>query len=556
VTTSTHRRGRSPRTFAPLSWGRFLLSGLLLPGLAIPSVGGCAVDSVDGGEGPRGGKEDAWDSRNDPARFDGQFNYHIEDLPLEGRAEREAWPSTYWPTYDDSINHRWIPDTLSPAEKYDRAFNGWEPSADFMGLRPFSRNTPTPTEDWDPDYYDQLGPLAGHISGQMGNARDRQAAIAAGGRPTGEWDVETWWGLCHAWVPAAMLEARPERAVTHNGVTFEVGDLEALLIAAYNRADADMIGGRCNLGNDSNEPIERDEYGRAVAVECRDTNAGSFHVIMTNYLGLMQRAYAEDRTYDYEVWNQPVVAYEVTKLEKISVEEAHELLRAEGMTDTYLFNPDAASLYNVNARTTYITESHASRTPADARDYERDDSYSYILEVDAEGKIIGGEWYGSSRMNLPDFLWNPKTIRASAVPYLDIDNVRMLVEMSREPMEPEEPGEVVEIEGEGGLAIPDNDPDGVASVAHADTDIVVGTLQLEVAISHTYVGDLTVSLRHGDIERVVHNREGAAQDDLRETFAVAGFEGMPAEGEWVVQVVDAASYDSGTLDGWKLRIAP
>ena len=43
--------------------------------------------------------------------------------------------------------------------------------------------------------------------------------------------VETWWGLCHAWAPAAILEKKPLHAVTmptqYGDITFEVGDIKA-----------------------------------------------------------------------------------------------------------------------------------------------------------------------------------------------------------------------------------------------------------------------------------------------------------------------------------------
>ncbi len=534
--------------------------------IATLGLSACAVAPADGNYGDKDesgvfadGKEDRWDYRNDPSRFDGELNYHLEDLPLEGRAEREAWPSTYWPTYEDSINHRWQRDELSPAEKYDRAFNGWEPSEDFMELRPFNRSRPAPTDSWDPEYYEQLGPLASLISNRMGNKGDRDIAVRTGGLPDvdaddGEWATETWFGLCHAWVPASMLEERPERAVTHNGVTFEVGDMEALLIAAYNRAPADMIGGRCNLGNDDDNKVERDEQGRATATECRDTNPGSFHVIMSNYLGIMNRPYAEDRTYDYQVWNQPVVAFEVTKMEKIDVAKANELLTVDG--DEYIYNPDAESLYEVHASTTYITESSASTTPADASRYERTDTYTYILEIDAEGKIIGGEWFGRSQASLPDFLWSPKRIERSSVRNLDINQIRMLVQMSREPEVPDVPGDVIEVLGQANVAIPDNDAAGAKSTAVVAESAEVGSVQVEVAIGHTYIGDLTVTLHHGDHQRVVHNREGGGQDDLRKTFNVPGFTGADAAGDWVLEVVDSAGQDVGTIEGWTLRITP
>jgi hypothetical protein len=39
--------------------------------------------------------------------------------------------------------------------------------------------------------------------------------------------------------------------------------------------------------------------------------------------------------------------------------------------------------------------------------YTQKDIYDYVLELDAAGKIIGGEWIGASRQNHPDFLWLP-----------------------------------------------------------------------------------------------------------------------------------------------------
>lgn len=524
---------------------------------AILALSGCAPVTADPSSkvddpAAMGGKEDRWNARNDPERFDGEFNYHVTDMPLEGVSENESWPSTYWPTYEDSINVRWLDGELSPAQKYDIAFNGWTPPEGFAELRPFDRDNPVPNEDWDPAYYEQQGPLASHISNRMGNGRDRQLALTNEGRPEdGEWDVETWWGLCHAWVPAAILEERPLRAVEHNGVRFEVADIEALIIAAYNRAPADMIGGRCNVGN-GDTTVERDEHGRAVDVDCRDSNPGAMHVIVTNYLGLQNRGFAIDRTFDYEVWNQPVVGYEITQQTEIGVEQANELLGRTG--DTYAYNDDAAQLFEVRMNLDWITESHASTTPSDAARYTRTDRLHYILEVDAEGKVIGGEWVGQSRNRHPDFLWNPRRLTRSSVPYLDLDDVRMLIERSREPEAPAPTaGELVAV-GDGGVAIPDNDPSGVSSLAVIEGEGVVTRVSVELDITHTYIGDLQVVLRHDGVERSVHNREGGGADDLRGTFDVTGFDGLAAAGEWTLHVSDHAGRDVGTLEGWTLRV--
>ncbi|MBO6936649.1 MAG: proprotein convertase P-domain-containing protein [Deltaproteobacteria bacterium] len=517
----------------------------------------CAAAPADPGDkgldDVTGGKEDRWDWRGSPERFDGEFDYHLEDLPLGGTAERESWASTYWPTYEDSINARWTSGELSPAQKYDQAFNGWMPTDEFLALRPFDRSRAvTPGEDWDTEYYEQQGPLASHISNSMGNGRDRQMAIDAGGRPEGDWDVETWWGLCHAWVPAALLEDRPQRSVTYNGVEFHVGDLEALLIAAYNRAPADMIGGRCNVGSGDTE-VERDEHGRAVDVECRDSNPGALHVIVTNYLGMQSRGFAFDKTADYEVWNQPVIGYEVTKQEEIDLARANELLGLTG--DSYAYNDDAAFLYEVGLSVKWVTESSASKTPANTNRYTRTSRYTYILEVDADGKIIGGEWTGSSRNDHPDFLWNPRRLTRSSVPNLDIDDVRMLVEMSRAPEVPVSPADALVAEGQGGIAIPDNESMGIQSVATITGGTgVVSSVGVDLTITHTYAGDLLVELEHGGVRRTVHNREGGSDDDVRGHFDLVGFEGVDPNGAWTLHVSDNAGQDLGTLERWTLTL--
>src|SRR5262249_11367578 len=42
-----------------------------------------------------------------------------------------------------------------------------------------------------------------------------------------------WWGHCHAWAAASVLEPEPRREVAQDGVTFHVGDLKGLLSEAH-----------------------------------------------------------------------------------------------------------------------------------------------------------------------------------------------------------------------------------------------------------------------------------------------------------------------------------
>jgi hypothetical protein len=57
----------------------------------------------------------------------------------------------------------------------------------------------------------------------------------------------------------------------------------------------------------------------------------------------------------------------------------------------------------------FIVESNPGRTThIDQLDsYTQTKHYSYVLEADEFGKIIGGEWLGTSRTDHPDFAWWP-----------------------------------------------------------------------------------------------------------------------------------------------------
>ena len=539
----------------------FHLGALLLATAVLGS--GCVTD-LDDTEGGKpdsdgkivDGKADAWNSTNNPERFQVEFDYQLANLPMNGGAEVTPWPDTYWPTYKDSTNQRWQGmNEMSPLEKYDMAFNGWEPGEGFMDLRPF--NPSNCTAEWDTEYYDRLGPAASYMSKYKGNAKARDGVDSD---DDGEIDecgdndgVESWWGLCHAWVPASILEKEPQHSVTHNGVTFEVGDIKGLLQTIYDRASAMMLGGRCN-----EKEVERDEHGRIKADHCRDTNAGAFHVVMTNMMGIHKRSFAEDRTYDYQVWNQPFRSYEVLSQEEIDAKTA---MAAMGQPDAedYAYNDDAKRFAKVRMRVKYITEPHQASTEPLVPDVEAYDSYTgsdtyeYILEMDENGEIIGGEWIGYSQTTHPDFLWLPIRARGGN-PNVDIDMVQELLALSTMDDPPPNP-EIATFESTTVLDIPDNDDEGITSTITVNEAITIGSLKVAVEIDHSYIGDLLVVLEKDGIIIPLHERVGGGADDLHETFEVTEMANLSAQGTWTLSVSDRASRDLGQLKRWSLMIS-
>jgi hypothetical protein len=86
------------------------------------------------------------------------------------------------------------------------------------------------------------------------------------------------------------------------------------------------------------------------------------------------------------------------------------LTLATGSPSTpYPFNAAAAVLFHVELEIDYVTTAlpgTASRM-VDVSAHTQTDRYAYVLEVDHNGRVVGGEWVGPSRVSHPDFVWWP-----------------------------------------------------------------------------------------------------------------------------------------------------
>ena len=456
---------------------------------------------------------EAWGASDAPSLLDPDFNYKLSELPGAGAAAKTPWAGSYWPTYRDGINHRWAgATTKSAAKKYELAFGKTDVEdavSAHSGVDSLSSSSCTSDAQCDPDNGSvcarRVGVTSGHCS-------------------------PTWFGICHAWAPAAILEVEPKHAVTHGGVEFKVQDLKALMTLAYTAGlQVRFMSLRCNYDS-ADGPV-------ADKPACKDTNAGSFHVVVANLLGLQSRSFVEDRTYDDQVWNQPVRSYKVTKNIVLSGTTANQLLgggtllsttndagtvaagvwaheqaiavkpgqalrvRVTGTGDADLYvrwnskptstsytcrpylngtkegcdviapantthgyisvkgyaassqyaivttlrdiapskyshNDAAVGLRQIRMELSYIAESPSKldgNLAAEIDTYTRKDYYDYVLELDAAGKIIGGEWIGNSRYNHPDFLWLPmKKYGATVAGKVNYSDIKMLFALAAE----------------------------------------------------------------------------------------------------------------------------
>jgi hypothetical protein len=532
-------------------------------GECLPGDIDCAPPSSDGGKG------DGFDYKNDPSRMSQRLEYKLSALPKKGSLKTAVWKSrypgarpnipvawadTYWPTADGSHNKRWQGASVkSPLEKYDAAFN----NAAGCATQPSEVCGSGAKAAWD-TYYTCAGPAAKWQSKSFQGAGKMHDGVDNNGKDgvdecngsDGNDGVATWWGTCHAWAPVALMEPEPQQPVTVNGVEFTVGDIKALAQNYYDSTSAVMLGGRCNAMEITHNPTG------SANEECADVNPGALHVILTNFLGIAQLPLVEDRTANFEVWNQPVLAYEVTKQAEISKTKANQCVGSTNTT-TWSYNTAAKKLMEVKVTVTYLSESGASNTPHGWENNTSEDDYHYILELNADGKVIGGRYCTDSTNSHIDFLWSPTGSARSNNPGVNSAKIKELIAQSVAPAGGGGGG------GGGGsgreftatpaASIPDNNTTGVTVDVPVSGVTGAAGLTANVKITHTYRGDLKVTLVKDGVEKkVLHNNEGSGADNLDVTVTLSASEVGTANGRWQVKVVDNAAQDVGTVDSVKL----
>lgn len=123
----------------------------------------------------------------------------------------------------------------------------------------------------------------------------------------------------------------------------------------------------------------------------------------------MDRSFVIDRDATVEIWNQPMRSYKVLKRKTITRSEANGLFGIN--SHSYAFNREAVSFEYYRTQYAWIDDD-----PTDGgltynggvEESTKYQEYEYVLELDANNQIIGGEWVGSSKADHFDFLWVPK----------------------------------------------------------------------------------------------------------------------------------------------------
>ncbi|WP_298771517.1 peptidase [uncultured Shewanella sp.] len=337
------------------------------------------------------------------------FNIETNLIKLDHKASREshlprtAWSDTYWPLYSGASAWRYAD---SPSA------NNWQEYYDFSHIV-------KPTEQYINDDRKDLSPAEKYdlLVGDANMSLTKSAWNSGKEYFDSYGEVEGWMGLCHGWAAAAYMMDRPKNAINvkdakGENLTFYPSDIKALstLLWASAPYQSHFMGQRCNI-----KDPEKDENGRIIEQSCFDNNPGSFHTAVLNQIGISQRSLVMDATYDYQVWNQPILSYKLKYVNLISNKAKDNLQDAiiniddyeEDKFKSYRAN-NATHIVGVKMELEYLSETSPTHNKTDNEHYDHTVTvdYFYDLELDKKGKIIGGEWYSNAH---PDFLWTPTT---------------------------------------------------------------------------------------------------------------------------------------------------
>ncbi len=167
--------------------------------------------------------------------------------------------------------------------------------------------------------------------------------------------VPSWYGHCNGWTAATIRHAEPQKNVVRNGVVFTPADIKGLLAEIYMYSATEHLGGLDDA-----------------------INPGMLHVNLGNWLGLGSHPVGMEAAMGEVVINYPVYAY------KASVGKLSDRQYEVKNVITYTLNIGR----------------EMDKGPKESR---RTMYFHYVLDLDAEGKITGGRYYGDSQRI--DMLW-------------------------------------------------------------------------------------------------------------------------------------------------------
>ncbi len=355
----------------------------------------------------------------------------------QARLENIPWTSINWPhrlggiarPSNDPKFDRYASQLKDPVSKIDDTIdylsNLWPlDRTTLLNLPLESRKLFSPSIKYDLLVGDSEFSLTRQVFEQLRDLKDRKA-------------ITLWSGLCHGMAPAALALSRPIKpvnAVTASGqvIPFYPEDLEALISLlwsnSYIHTNDQLIrvyGEQCQSKNETNVTN---------TPRCRGINPAFLHLLLVNLIGVEKHGLIVDRSLN-SVLNVPVFGYRFQYFNPLTGQKTGRFLDSlvsasvsEPKMSSLLARADKLTSHVVGIEMTIqfrdeLTElDHTPRT-VDSIPFIREQTFRYTLELDNDSMILGGEWYGPSRLNHPDLAWyiEPGTLAYSFVDF-DLPN--------------------------------------------------------------------------------------------------------------------------------------
>jgi hypothetical protein len=307
-----------------------------------------------------------WREESAPEIMGRDLERTFSALPLSGliNSQDKLWPGNYWPLRDGSINVRWF-GIRKPRLNYQSPDQG---TVRRLSTQELAQLSPAEKYDLFLGRYDY--PLKKEVE-KIANPK-----------------ALPWEGICHGWSPASInhTEPRPKLMRNPEGIEIPFGstDIKALLsyyYAFYHKViDTHQMGRRCF-----------DPRPRSKEKDCaEDLNAGAFHLILANRMGIEGKSFILDIQRGSEVWNHPIRSFQSNLIRE------HTRLRTPA--------PGTYNQLEVSSQIEVVEEDGHAWNPVlgTKKQSLRKIIYRYLLDLDSQGEVIGGVWLSNER---PDFIW-------------------------------------------------------------------------------------------------------------------------------------------------------
>lgn len=306
---------------------------------------------------------DRWSPGSDP-RIMNVKEYNFSKLPLNADLSNseKLWANDYWPHRKGLINKRWNSED-------QKGFNTVSPTKEIafkMSSEEIAQLAPSEKLDLLNGNYDY--PLKKEVASR---AKDKNPL---------------WWGICNGWAPASIVhnEPTPKTLTNPDGLSIPFGSSDIKALVSYYYAyhhkvpTTHQMGRRCMTG---------------IGPGCsNDFNAGAFHLVLTNKVGLEGTSFIADIERGRQVWNHSIIKYESNI---INANLPPKTGSARGTIKRVHMNTIMTVVMEIKNNSWYTTNGTEDHINAIR-------NYQYFLELDAQNNIVGGEWISHAR---PDFIW-------------------------------------------------------------------------------------------------------------------------------------------------------